>query len=61
MYLDRVFTIAVGISVGACLAGAVMSVATREWGVLVWQLVAVGAWVTALLQAKRAVRAEAQR
>lgn len=60
MHLDHVFTIAVGISVAACLAGAVMSVAGGEWGALSWQLVAA-AWVTALLQAKRANRAEINR
>lgn len=60
MYLDRVFTISSVITIVACLAGAVMSVAGGEWLALVWQLVAA-AWVTALLQAKRAVRAEVNR
>ncbi|WP_431889401.1 hypothetical protein [Nocardiopsis alba] len=61
MHLDRMFTISAGITIVACLAGAVMSVATGEWGVLPWQLTAAAWPATALIQAKRANRAEAGR
>lgn len=61
MHLDHVFTISAGITIAACLAGAAMSVAGGEWGVLPWQLVAAAGLVTSLLQAKRANRAEARR
>lgn len=59
--LDRIFTIAATFSILMALFGAAMSATTGEWMTLTWQLIAAVGFVSALGQARRANRTEANR
>lgn len=59
--LDRAFTIGAVVTIVLSLASAAYSIYTGELGALVWQILTAVGFGTALMQSKRANRAEAGR